>query len=150
MKESAEYLSLVAGAGGSSSGVDALEKRVADLASSLKKAKSKAHKRKKKNKKLADRVKELESAGGSSGGSAGTKSPKALETVDENPAAEETEVSRSAAEERENPDTVMADAEKQPETEAATPEGDEELVDDSTETPTICLLYTSPSPRDRG
>ena len=137
VKQSAEYVSLVAGAGSSSSGVAALEKRVADLESSLKKAKSKAYKRKKKNKKLADRVKELEGAGASSGSSSGTKSPKILETVEENPAAEEAEVSRSVAEERENPDTVMADAEKPAETEAATPEGDEGFVDDSSETPTI-------------
>ena len=137
VKQSAEYLSLVAGVGSSSHGGEALEKRVADLKASLKKAKSKAHKRKKKNKKLAARVKELESAGASSGSSGGTKSPRILETVDENPEAEEAEVSRSQAEERENPDASMADADKEVETEGATPEGDEGFVDNSNETATI-------------
>ena len=62
VKQSAEYLGLVAGAGSSSQGAASLEKRVANLEAALNRAKAKAHKRKKKNKKLVARVKELEAA----------------------------------------------------------------------------------------
>ena len=89
------------------------------------------------NKKLAARIKELEAVGTGSASSSATKSPTTLVTVDENPEAKDAKVSKSQAEEKENPDVTMEDADKAAETENPTLEGGDGVADDSSETPTI-------------